>query len=562
MQRDYFLSKERRKFIKSLLRIWQILHRREESSKAHLFLVLLLNALGTYICIKILLPFNYAVFNLSPQEPLSFKNIIVLDIFKFNFVILLILLLSFLISFIFSFISLSHNKEIEFLSLTPVHLSDILFAKFYQILCQTTSFVASSAILSFLLYWFEFFKTLQPIMFLNKFIMINIAYPIFTPLILFLLIFIGVGLGFSLSLTVVFILHKVKMRIYLNTPTKWMLIFYSLFLSLALSFITLSSKGINFPKLNFIAMGIADITRPYPHYLSAVKTILILLLIAITILLFIYLVSIHFREFMLLEEPRSKAVKEKAIERKIYLFHNLPKFIEKDLKLFFRGDKSLKWFISDVVQRLIVILIIFIQNHQNLGSIAFFELKFNPLSFNLIIILVIVFSSLFTYSYFSEGKCIYLVKLSPLRTKDLILLKMFGTLFISVPLLFLILIIIFSLFVEATSTWYLILAFLQVFILFEWLLVESSYFTVIFAKYNDSSSLHSKGNFFDTKSGLLLGGIYLATLIVWYFVYKLVCNFPKALSILIFALEVILPILLFNSVLLKKMVSKIENLEL
>jgi len=71
------------------------------------------------------------------------------------------------------------------------------------------------------------------------------------------------------------------------------------------------------------------------------------------------------------------------------------------------------------------------------------------------------------------------MKLSPLNTKDFILLKMYGTLVISVPLMLLILIIVFSLSVKTTSPWYVILAFLQIFIVFEWLLIESVYFTII-----------------------------------------------------------------------------------
>jgi len=103
------------------------------------------------------------------------------------------------------------------------------------------------------------------------------------------------------------------------------------------------------------------------------------------ILAFVYFISEHFGEFMLIEEPRAKVIKEKPVGRRTYLLRNLPQFVEKDLKLFFRGDKSLKWFISDVAGRLFVILICIIPISQQLGSLTFFGLKFDYISFYLIL---------------------------------------------------------------------------------------------------------------------------------------------------------------------------------
>ncbi len=522
-------------------------------------LVAIFVAFGIYASTKILLPFDYTVFDLSPQDPLSLENVIVFAVFNFGDIILLSCLISFMISLILSFFSISHEREIEFLSLTPIHLSDVLLAKFAQVFIQVSLLVSPFVILSFVLYWVAFFKTLIDITFLHVFVLINMAYLVFAPVIIFLLIFISVGFGFSLSLLVVFILHKLRTNVNLKTPSKWMLIIFVLLLSFALFAIISSSKIV--APLNFITMSIANMTRPHPHFLSTIKTILILLLFAIAILAFVYFISEHFGEFMLLEEPKAKVIKEKPIERKEYLLHNLPQFIEKDLKLFFRGDKSLKWFISDTAERLFIILICLIPIRQHLRSFTFFGLKFDPIGFYLILIFVTGISFLFAYSYFSEGRCIYLMKLSPLNTKDFILLKIYGTLVISVPLVFLILIIIFSLSVKAVSTWYVILAFLQIFIIFEWLLIESTYVTIILTKYDEDKLSYSKG-IFNIRSSLLLSCINFATFITWSFIYKLTYNSTIALSILVLALEVLLPILLFNSVLLRKAASKIESLEL
>jgi hypothetical protein len=525
-------------------------------------LVAIFVGFGIYMSTKLLLPIIPAVFDLSPQpqETLSLKNVIVSEIFKLSDAILFFCLISFLLSLVFSSFSLSHEREIEFLSLTPIRLSDVILAKFAQVFIQVTLLVSSFVILSFVLYWIAFFKTLRRITFLHVLILDNIAYLVFAPIILFLLVFISVGLGFSLALLVVFILHKLRLSVNLKTPTKWMLIIFVLFLSFTI-FTIVSSSQIVVPHLNFVTMGIANMTRPRPHFLYTIKTILILLFISFSILAFVYFISEHFGEFMLIEEPRAKVIKEKPVGRRTYLLRNLPQFVEKDLKLFFRGDKSLKWFISDVAGRLFVILICIIPISQQLGSLTFFGLKFDYISFYLIFTLVLVLSVLFTYSYFSEGRCIYLMKLSPLNTKDFILLKMYGTLVISVPLMLLILIIVFSLSVKTTYPWYVILAFLQIFIVFEWLLIESVYFTIIFTKYN-TDTLSNSRNIFDTRSSFLLGIINLATFAAWFFVYKFSYSLNIALSILVLALEVLLPILLFNSILLKKAVSKIESLEL
>jgi hypothetical protein len=516
-------------------------------------------AFGIYGSIKIFLPFDYALFDLLPKEPPSLKNVVPFAVLRFNSVILLTFLMLFLFSLVFSFFSISHEKEIEFLSLTPIHLSDVLLAKFAQVFRQVISFIASFVILSFVLYWVAFFKTLIDITSLHVFILINIAYLVFAPIIMFLLTFISVGLGFSLSLMVVFILHKLRVNVNLKTPTKWILIIFVLFLSFTL-FAVLSSSKITAP-LNFITMGIVNMTRPVPHFLDTIKIVLMLTLIALAILAFIYFVSMHFGEFMLLEEPIAKEIKRKPANRKDYLLRNLPQFVKKDLKLFFRGDKSLKWFISDVAQRLFIIIICFIPIRQNIGAFSFFGLKFDFIGFQLIFVLILVFSLLFSYSYFSEGKCIYLIKLSPLNIKDFILLKIYGTLVIAVPIMLIVLIIVFTISVEAASAWYLILAFLQTFTIFEWLLTENSYFTIIFTKYDADTFSASRG-IFDTKSSLLLGGVNLATFIVWFFVYKFVYSSTMTLSILVLALEILLPILLFNFVLLKKASYKIESLEL
>jgi hypothetical protein len=511
---------------------------------------------------KLILPIIPGVFDLSPQpqEALSLKNAIVGEIFGLSDAILLFCLISFLLSLVFSFFSLSHEKEIEFLSLTPISLSDVLLAKFAQVFIQVAMLVSSFVILSFVLYWVAFFKTLRRITFLHLFILDNIAYLVFAPIIFFLLVFISVGLGFSLALLAVFILHKLRVNVNLKTPLKWILIIFILLLSVSI-FTILSSSKIFVTHLNFVTMGIANMTRPHPHFLYTITTILILLLISFAILAFVYFISEHFGEFMLIEEPRAKVIKGKPVSEKTYLLHNLPQFIEKDLKLFFRGDISLKWFISDAAEELFFVLICFIPISQSLGSLEFFGLKFNYTGLYLILILVLVLSSLFSYSYLSEGRCIYLMKLSPLNTKDFIRLKMYGTLVISVPLMFLILIIIFSLSVEAASPWYIILAFLQIFIVFEWSLIESAYFTIILTKY-DADTLSNSRNIFDTKSSLLLGIIRLTTFTAWFFVYKFSHSLNVALSILVLALEILLPILLFNSVLLKKASSKIESLEL
>ncbi len=57
-------------------------------------------------------------------------------------------------------------------------------------------------------------------------------------------------------------------------------------------------------------------------------------------------------------------------------------------------------------------------------------------------------------------------------------------------------------------------------------------------------------------------GVNLATFIVWFFDYKFVYSSTMTLSIFVLALEILPPVVLFNSVLLKKAASKIESMEL
>lgn len=419
-------------------------------------------ALWIYFACRLFLPFNYGFFDLSQGGTShSLNTVIPFATVRLDDGLTLIFVFSLFLSFFLSLSSMGHTKEIEFFSLTRVSMQDFILAKFIQVFKEISKFVFPFVISVFILYWANVFVVTKTVMVPWYFVLMNIFYFFIGSIIFFLFVLLAFEVGFLMSLLIHSILHRFKTRwdfSSLSGNFYFFLILIMCFLFSFLMFSLLSFSGGGEPvsavvmHFSFLTMGIAGVSRPVLNFTDTAGALVILVTAVLVLVLLIYSVSRQFRDFSLLEERRNKPVTRKWVYTILFL-KTLPLFMKKDLTVFFRGGRSLRWAVTGLAQgflmSLFVIIPYFYLKVDN--GFNFYGVTYEFYISYILIMLIVSLSQIYMYLYDSERKCIYLIKLSPLKLKSFVMLKFMSAIIIGLPVLVMTVFIIFSKSITADS---------------------------------------------------------------------------------------------------------------
>lgn len=487
--------------------------------------------------------------------------------------VLIVLPCTFLVPIFEAFDLFFNRKELKFFILRPVSFLDIVISKLINSFKESAKIVLLLTLPSLSVYYIQVVRVLKKLTRLKNFIFLNVCYVILAPLYFAFIVLISTFIVFVIAILVETLLRKLRANITIKLPKNQLLILF-LMLLFVLTFSTTLFSLTNarnttiygpFP-IYYITKAIISITRPVPnfHY----SFLFLLALLGISTLTFIVLILVvNITSDIILTLPEFGESKENINSLKqgkmkgVHILNNLPYLIKHDLLIFLRRGESFRLFMSQLASQIVLFILfilapsISIESANPLHS-TIFGVTYHYLVYDLIFLLIATLSLGFAFQLKSEGKCIFLIKISLVDSKDFVFMKFLSAIIIEFGIFLPLLTVFFLFFTSSKYPYYQISAFLQYLILYFWFSILNFYHG---AENYDLDVIY--GNMEVGRSSLLQAIQFLIIFGIWSLIFKLIYSSKPIFGFAMIASELLLALII-----LKKIVDfasyKIENLSL
>lgn len=397
------------------------------------------------------------------------------------------------------------------------------------------------------------------------FVFSNLCYIFLVPLYTVTIILISLFASFIVMLLTNGFLRTLRVSFTIKLPNSTLLVLlFIIFLAFPISLMLTNVRSSIYGPypISYITKAIVSITRPAPNFLYSFVVLVSLISISIFMFLGLVFASKSFSDIMLtLPEFNQKEGAKNIFQHKMMegfsILNNLPFLIKHDLLIFLRRGESFRLIMSQLLNQTIIFVIFIVlplSIEKFSSDFTTYGVTYRYSSFSFIVLILATLSLVYGFLLQSEGKGIFLVKLSPAKMENFVLMKFLSSIIISLTAIIPFLALIFAFFTSSKSPYYILVSLLQYFVLYLWMSTYNFY--------NGMRTFNSEiilGNVEGRHLDIFQLVFTLLIFAVWFWLFKVIYLSIPFLSISVIAAELLAPIILIKKIIIYA-AFKLENL--